>query len=180
MVNRVLISVIIAGFFIFPAQAAGQHREEYQPQAERLKRTPPRSMGGHNSVPGTISRQALASSPKRCLAEVKKYLYVLNDITNWFKPVIYGSHSKRVLTGQAASRVRDMLFGYITSEIDIGKRKFAAAKRGEDASGLCVNHIIAAKRETLRVFNIVKTEAAAGNRDLEGTGLNPMASVYNK
>lgn len=153
-------------------------REEYQPGAERTKRTPPRSMGGHASIPGTIARQAPAPRPIRCLAEERKISNVHGMITMWFREVIYGD--QRVLTARAAYRVRDKITAYIKYEISIARDKFAAAKRGEDADGFCANHLIAAKNEALRVFNIVKIEAANGNRDLEGTGLNPRPSVYNK
>ncbi len=163
-----------------PSASIAPRREEHQAGAERFKLLKPRSMGGHASAPGSFVRQASAPQSIRCLAEERNLSDVYGVVSRWFRVVIYGDHDKRVLTQPAAYSVRDKIFAYIKREISIGRGKFAAARRGEDADGLCADHMIGARLEALRVFNIVKSEGARGNRDLEGTGLNPRTSVYNK
>lgn len=156
-----------------------EYKEIWQHGAERIKRQRASLLGGHAS-PSHIGGEPMPQSPTKCLAAIQDYLHVGGNVSVWFDRVIYGKYNGRVLTGQAALRVRDRLLNYISREIGVAKEKYAAAYRGQKQNTLCTGHIADAKRETLRVFNLVKAEAAKGNRDLEGTGLNSGVSVYNK
>lgn len=155
-------------------------KETNIPWAERLKRRKPRSLGGYASKSGSIPRQPFPFKPVRCKEEEHNLGVRLYQVDRWFDMAINGPHNRRVLTGPAARHVLFNLRQFAKMEMASGRNKYAAAKRGENADALCAEHMIGTNKELTRVFELVKSEAAKGNRDLEDTGLHNNTSVYNK
>jgi len=60
-----------------------------------------------------------------------------------------------------------------------GESIYRHRKRGQDADSICSTYIDNAHVELKRVITLLRSEAAKGNRDLIGTGLNPRESQYN-
>lgn len=136
-------------------------------------------------LPGHASRVEIAPEPKfqkpvRCKAAAKQMESTYGNVYNWFRRVRYGTINDRVLTGPVAKEVYEQLRSYTMQAIDTGQNKYRFGTRYEDRDGACADHIEDSRHELLRIFNIVKAEAAKGNRDLIGTGLNPRPSKFNR
>ena len=80
---------------------------------------------------------------------------------------------------QLSPHPRDYIRVYSMRAMSYGESIYNHGRRGEDADFLCQEYVTKAEAEVSRLFALVRAEAAAGNRDLEGTGLNPNASPYN-
>jgi len=138
-----------------------------------------------NQLPGhastvEITPEPMFQEPDQCRAATKRMETVSGIIWEWFNTAKYGTPDERVLTGPVAKEVGERLRTYIIRSIETGRKKYRFGKRHEDRDGACATHIDASRQELLRVFNIVKAEAAKGNRDLIGTGLNPRPSQFNR
>ena len=144
-------------------------------RVEDAKRISPPEMPGHSSN-GTIPRQPAHQKPIQCDAAINRLNNKLADTKYWFRQAIYRT---RVLTTEAATGLRDYIRAYAMRAMSYGESIYAHRRRGEDADGLCREYVDRAYDEVTRLFALVRAEAAAGNRDLEGTGLNPNTSPYN-
>lgn len=136
-------------------------------------------------LPGHASIVEVAPEPKfqepiRCRAAVKRMEVTSGILWKWFNIAKYGTPDERVLTGPVAKEVYDRLRAYIMLAIEAGENKYRFGTRYEDRDGACATYIDASRQELLRVFRIVQVEAAKGNRDLLGTGLNPRPSKFNR
>ncbi len=144
-------------------------------QTEAAKRISPPKMPGHSSN-GTVAPQPAHQPPIQCEAAVSRLNDKLADTQYWFRQAIYRT---RVLTSTAASGVRDYIRAYAMRAMNYGESIYRHKRRGEDADGLCREYVDKAYVEVSRLFTLVRAEAAAGNRDLENTGLNARTSPYN-
>lgn len=136
-------------------------------------------------LPGHASTVEIAPEPKfqepdQCLDAVKRMEITSGVVWEWFNTAKYGTPDERVLTGPVAKEVGERLRTYIIRSIETGRNKYRFGTRYEDRDGACATYIDASRQELLRVFNIVRAEAAKGNRDLIGTGLNPRPSKFNR
>ena len=144
-------------------------------RVEDAKRISPPKMPGHSSN-GTVASQPVHQPPVQCRAAVSRLNDKLADTQYWFRQAIYRT---RVLTSAAASGVRDYIRAYAMQAMSYGESIYQHGRRGEDTDSLCREYVDKAYGEVNRLFMLVRAEAAAGNRDLENTGLNPNASSYN-
>lgn len=142
---------------------------------EEAKRISPPEMPGHASN-GTFDSQPVYQSPAQCNAAISRLSDTLADTLYWFRKAIYET---RVLTSEAATGVRDYVRIYAMRAMSYGESIYQHRRRGEDADNLCRKYVDGANKQVSRLFALVQAEAAAGNRDLEGTGLNPYTSPYN-
>ncbi len=136
-------------------------------------------------LPGHASIVEVAPEPKfqepdQCLEASRRMSLTSGTIGKWFNTTKFGTSDERVLTGPVADEVGEQLRTYMMLAIEAGQNKYRFGTRYEDRDGACAAHIEASRREVTRVFEIVKTEAAKGNRDLIGTGLNPRPSKFNR
>ena len=154
--------------------------ETHQEVAERIKQRRPGKLPGFASSPGSFKPESTPQSAKKCLLMMAEFGYLQGALSHWTHQVLYGDPHERVLTARAAYTVRDMLEAYMRREIGVAERKFRASRRDENALKLCVDHVKGAMAEFSRIFDLVQAEAAKGNRDLAGTGLNQRTSIYNK
>lgn len=148
------------------------------PRIERSKAFRPPLFGGFPSD-SSVKRQPAFQSFARCDAALDGINNTLGDVMGWFHEVINGPPSSRVLTAEAALSVNDRLRSYIMNIMDHGESIYRNRKRGEDGAGKCAEFIKVYHDNLKYVFALVKSEAAKGNRDLIGTGLNPYQSQYN-
>lgn len=92
-----------------------------------------------------------------------------------------GLHPKdRFFTQRAAKYMHNKLESYTKRAIRDAENRYRFAKRGEDTTGLCVGYLTEATAEVERIHQLLLSEAEKGNRDLDGTGLNPHVSQYNQ
>ena len=137
------------------------------------------------TLPGHASIVEVAPEPKfqnpiKCRSAKKRMEATFGILWKWFNVVRYGTPNERVLTGPVAKEVYERLRTYILLAIEAGDNKYRFGTRYEDRDGACATHIDASRQEVLRVFRIVQAEAAKGNRDLLGTGLNSRPSQFNR
>ena len=144
-------------------------------RVEAAKRISPPEMPGHSSN-GNFTAQPAFQKPIQCNAAVSRLNDKLADTQYWFREAIYRT---RVLTAEAATHIRDYIRTYSMRAMSYGESIYNHGRRGEDADGLCREYVDQAYEQVSRLFALVRADAAAGNRDLEGTGLNPNASPYN-
>ena len=138
-----------------------------------------------NQLPGHASTVEITPEPKfqepdQCRAATKRMEIVSGIIWEWFNTAKYGTPDERVLTGPVAKEVGERFRTYIIRSIETGRKKYRFGTRYEDRDGACATYIDASRQELLRVFHIVQAEAAKGNRDLIGTGLNSRPSQFNR
>jgi len=152
-----------------PKGALNQH-------IEKSKRISPPKMPGHSSN-GRVARQPVYQPPVQCERAVVRLNHKLGEARVWFRTAIYRS---RVLTAQAASGVRDYITTYSMRAMSYGRSIYSNGRRGENADQLCREYVDEAFKQVAQLFTLVQAEAAAGNRDLENTGLNRRPSVYNR
>jgi len=134
---------------------------------------------GHASI-AEVAPEPKFQEPDRCLAATKRMSLTSGTIWKWFNTTKFGTPDERVLTGPVADEVGDRLRTYIILAIEAAQNKYRFGTRYEDRDGACAAHIKASRQEVIRVFKIVKAEAAKGNRDLLNIGLNPRPSRFNR
>ena len=143
---------------------------------EKGKRLSPPKMIGRSSN-GKVTRQPVYQPPAQCEPAIVRLNNKLGEARVWLRTVIYRS---RVLTAQAATGVRDYITTYSMRAMSYGRSIYNNGRRGENADQLCREYVDGAFIEVAQLFALVQAEAAAGNRDLENTGLNRRPSVYNR
>lgn len=134
---------------------------------------------GHASA-GRITPEPKFQEPDQCLEASRQMSLTSGTIFKWFRIAKFGTPDERVLTGPVADEVGQRLRTYMMLAIETGQNKYRFGTRYEDRDGICADYIETSRREVIRVFEIVKAEAAKGNRDLIGTGLNPRPSKFNR
>ncbi len=152
--------------------------QENNSQIERSKVFKPSLFGGFPSD-SSVKRQPEFQTFAKCDAALDDINNTLGDVMSWFHQVIYGPPLARVLTAEAALSVNDRLRSYIIVIMERGESIYRNRKRGEDGAGKCAEFIKPYHENLKYVFALVKSEAAKGNRDLTGTGLNAFQSQYN-
>ena len=144
----------------------------------RKKQVPP--YGGHtSSFQGTRQKNNGFQSFTRCRDRISRFSGEVGSFNQWMLYVLRGRPDQRILTYNAAKWVKERLRSYGMHVIDIAENKYRFRKRGEDGVGNCIAALEQGRREFHRVVALIKSEAAKGNRDLAGTGLNPHVSPYN-
>ena len=156
----------------------GADRRQYEAYIERQKHRQAPSFGGWASG-DDVKRQAPIQQYVKCKAATREFHETLAINLEWFHQTLYGPAHKRVFTARAITSVRDRLRSWGMGVMERGKSIFRHRKRGEDGDGLCTTYIENAHIELNRVVTLLRREAAKGNRDLIGTGLNPHESQYN-
>lgn len=152
---------------------------DIDPRIERGKRVDPPSFGGFPSN-NSVKRQPEFQRNVRCKASIHTFMNHLGSTVNRLTYDLNGPPRVRRFTSEAARGTRNRLRSWGMGIMDRGNSIYRNRRAGEDGDGLCAIYMGKAQQELTRVINLLKTEAAKGNRDLTGTGLNSFPSVYNK
>ncbi len=136
-------------------------------------------------LPGHASTVKITPEPKfqksiRCESAIRQMQATYGSIFNWLHKVRYGTPDDRVLTGPVTKEIYEQWRSFAMHEIKAGRNKYRFGTRYEDRDGACADHVEKARQMLLNRFKMVKAEAAKGNRDLLGTGLNPRPSKFNR
>ena len=153
-------------------------RVDYIPEIEDGKRKHAPSLGGFASR--NVPRQPMPSSPEPCYAAIERFSKKAGAPIKWLRTAIYGHPKHRFFTQPAARYMHNKLESYSKRAIRDAENMYQWARRGENATALCVDFLNEATIEVERIHKLLVSEAAKGNRDLDGTGLNPYASDYNQ
>lgn len=152
--------------------------ERRDPKADfhRNMRIP--SYGGHASTFQRTRQDRGFQSFNECQSHIARFSVEVSDFNSQMGVILRGRPEQRVLTYRAAKWVKERLRSHGMNVIQIAEDKYRFRKRGEDGSN-CIAALEEGRKEFRRVVRLIRSEAAKGNRDLVGTGLNPHVSLYN-
>ena len=154
-------------------------RIDHVPAIEKAKRKHAPSLGGFPSSPA-VKRQPTSPDPTPCYEAADILATKSVEMRRWLRNAMYAAVHARFFTHRAAKHMHDLVQSYTSRAIRHAKNRYRYAKRGQDGTEFCVNYLKEAKAELDRIHNLLLNEADKGNRDLDGTGLNPFASQYNQ
>ena len=103
----------------------------------------------------------------------------LASFLNWLRSSEYSAPEDRELTAMASHQLHQNIRSWGMGIKDRGLSIYRHRKRGEDGDRMFADFIREGHEELTRVVALARFEASKGNRDLDGTGLNPRPSEYN-